>query len=319
VIVPARDGSHHLERCLAAVRSQSYVDYELIVADDGSIEDLAAPCERFRAAYAHVPGGPRGPAAARNHGARFASGTVLFFVDADCVLDPAAVGLAVRAIEDGADAAIGSYDDSPDDPGLISQFKNLYHRYVHQRAESHAETFWTGCGAIRAEVFRSLGGFDEALYPRPSIEDIELGVRLRRSGGAIRMLHAMQVKHLKRWTLAGLIRTDVRDRAIPWTRLIMREGRVPATLNLAPRDRLSALLALAAPLALLLPGRARLAAPAALGVFLGLNADLYRFFAAAGGPAFAARCLPLHVLYCWYSAVGAGIGVALGLLDRRRG
>jgi GT2 family glycosyltransferase len=69
-----------------------------------------------------------------------------------------------------------------------------------------------------------LQGFNLS-YGRPSIEDIEFGYRLRRVGYNIRLEKSLQVKHLKRWTGWSLVRTDFLNRALPWSLLILREGR----------------------------------------------------------------------------------------------
>ncbi|MBI3760238.1 MAG: glycosyltransferase family 2 protein [Chloroflexi bacterium] len=130
-----------------------------------------------------------GPCVARNLGARVARGEALFFIDADVAVRPDTVGRVVRAFAADPDlvAAFGSYDERPSDPGFISQYKNLFHHYVHQHARAEASTFWAGCGAIRRSAFFALGGFDEANYRRPSIEDIDLGYRLARRGAKIRV------------------------------------------------------------------------------------------------------------------------------------
>jgi hypothetical protein len=47
------------------------------------------------------------------------------------------------------------------------------------------------------------------------------------------------VKHLKSWSFLGLVRTDVLDRGIPWTELILRDRRLPNDLNLQTHYRLS--------------------------------------------------------------------------------
>jgi hypothetical protein len=140
-------------------------------------------------------------------------------------------------------AVFGSYDDEPATLDFVSQFKNLFHHFVHQQASAEAETFWSGCGAVKRDVFMAAGGFDDRRYARPSIEDIELGYRLRASGHRILLNKDIQVKHLKRWTLRALVRTDVLDRGVPWTILILERRRLPNDLNLHMMQRLSAMLA----------------------------------------------------------------------------
>ena len=61
-------------------------------------------------------------------------------------------------------AVFGSYDDEPAEKNFLSQYKNLVHHYVHQQSSSEAVTFWAGCGAIRKEIFFSVGGFDGKKY-----------------------------------------------------------------------------------------------------------------------------------------------------------
>lgn len=157
-----------------------------------------------------------GPASARNRGARHASGSIFLFVDADVVVQRDTLSRAVaffRARPDIA-AVFGSYDDAPAEMNFVSQYKNLQHHFVHQRAAPEAATFGAGCGAVRREAFEAVGGFDAKRYPQPSVEDIELGYRLRRMGCEIALDRGLQVKHLKRWTFFSLLRTDIFNRAL---------------------------------------------------------------------------------------------------------
>ena len=64
---------------------------------------------------------------------------------------------------------------------MVSQYRNLLHHFVHQHGHAEASTFWAGCGAIRRAAFDAVGGFDAARFPRPSIEDIELGLSAPRA------------------------------------------------------------------------------------------------------------------------------------------
>jgi hypothetical protein len=112
------------------------------------------------------------------------------------------------------------------------------HAYVHQKGSHQASTFWSGCGAIRRSVFMNHSGFSET-YRRPAVEDIELGYRLKRDGCKILLDRGVLVTHLKRWTFWNLIKTDILDRGIPWTELIMRDRRMPDDLNLQLSQRVS--------------------------------------------------------------------------------
>ena len=170
--------------------------------------------------------------------------SIVFFIDADvCIHREAVCRVASRfAADPNVQAIIGSYDDSPHEQDVLSMYRNLMHRYVHQNGRQEATTFWSGCGAIRRDLFLNFGGFDES-YGRPAIEDIELGYRLYSGGHEIVLDPALEVKHLKRWGFLNLVKTDVFDRGIPWTELILRDGRMPNDLNVQTSQRVSVALA----------------------------------------------------------------------------
>src|SRR5439155_610476 len=138
--------------------------------------------------------------------------------------------------------------------------------------------------------FLGVGGFDAERFPRPSIEDIELGYRLRAGGHRIRLDRDLQGTHLKRWRLLSVIRTDVRCRALPWARLILTSGNVLDDLNVKLDQRVSSgLVGLAGVLILLSPlhiGLLGLAAAALAGVLV-LNRRLFRFLRRERGFTFA--------------------------------
>ena len=230
-----------------------------------------------------VAEGPRGPAYARNRGAELARGEILFFVDADVVLAPWALRRVAHAFGERAEVAalFGSYDATPAATGLVSQYRNLLHHFVHQNGNPDASTFWAGCGAIRKEVFERVGGFDYRRFPRPSIEDIELGYRLKALGCLILLDKELQATHLKRWTFYSMIRTDIVCRAVPWSRLILQTRNLPDDLNLKVGQRASFVLAVFACAFLVLSG-VRLewlgASSAAILGVVGLNRNLYGFF-----------------------------------------
>lgn len=302
-MIPVHNGAALLARCLDALARSAFKAFECIVVDDAS-SDAAAAIAVASGATVVALECRGGPGRARNRGAKIARGEVLVFLDADVCVHPDTLARIDRHMREhpGAAAVIGSYDDEPPAAGIVSQYKNLLHHYVHQHSQPEAWTFWAGCGAIRRPAFAAVGGFDES-YTRPCVEDIELGARLRHANQQIDLDPDIQVTHLKRWTLTSLVVTDLRDRALPWLMLMWRDRTLPYDLNLRLGHRVSVvlvwLMTLAAGAAFI-DGRAAIAVLAAAALLVALNVDLYRFFARKRGFAFALASIPLHWLYYWY-------------------
>jgi len=314
VVVPVANGGDDFVRCLDALRASPAVPpWELIVVDDGSTDGSV---ERARAAGARVVATSRlrsGPAVARNVGAAVAKGRFLLFIDADVLVTPRTIGQVAEVFrrEPSLAALFGSYDRLPLAPNFISQYRNLLHHYVHQTSRGAATTFWAGCGAVRREVFSRLDGFDTS-YRRPSIEDIEFGYRMTRAGYAVRLCHEIQVTHLKRWTPLSVLRTDIRDRGIPWTQLLLRERVFTADLNLQSRNRVSVVctyLLGGALLGIVLWPMLAVVALLLAAALVGLNARLYAFFARERGVAFALGAIPWHWLFYSYNGLTFALGV----------
>ncbi len=277
---------------------------EVIVVDDGSTDGSPALAAMLGATV--IPSGGRlGPGGARNQGAQQARGDILWFVDADVIVhEDAARQVAAGFTDPDVAAVFGSYDDEPPAQNFLSQYKNLVHHYYHHQARSEASTFWAGCGAVRKAVFLEVGGFDMKRYHRPSIEDIELGHRLRATGRRIWLIPELQGTHLKVWRLANLIHTEVFCRAIPWSRLMLMETGLVNDLNVGIAERLRAVVAavfaltLAAILLGILP--AWWLVPAA-GAIVIANHRLLALFHRRKGLLFAVGGLLFHQLYYLYS------------------
>ncbi|HMF54804.1 MAG TPA: glycosyltransferase [Pyrinomonadaceae bacterium] len=306
IIIPVYNGGSQLEQCLAAICASDFRDYEIVVVDDGSTDGSAELARAHGAKVLHLAR-RLGPAAARNRGAGRARADLILFIDADVVVrrDTLAHVAAFFRTCPGIAAAFGSYDDAPAARNFVSQYKNLLHHFVHQQSAAEAATFWAGCGAIRRKAFEDVGGFDERKYRRPSIEDIEMGHRLRRKGFRIILDKELQVKHLKRWTFSSLLRTDIFNRALPWSKLILEEDGMINDLNLRVRDRVSAALVWLA-VSLLVLSYFSIAffagMLATLTAILLLNLPFYRFLKERRGRLFALRSFGMLSLYYFYSA-----------------
>lgn len=319
VIVPVYNGGATFRRCLFSIKATVPSPAEIIVVGDGDTDGSSQLAEELGVMILRFPS-PGGPGRARNLGASRATGEVLFFIDADVTVAPNVIDQVVTTFQGEPDLAalIGSYDDDPAESNFLSQYRNLLHHYVHQMGCEEASTFWGACGAIRRDMFLAIGGFDER-YHRPSVEDIELGYRLRRAGHRIRLCKSLQVKHWKRWAVVSMLTADIFQRAIPWTELILRDRNCINDLNTGMSGRASVLLifsllcALAVspwhPLALAMVG-------VTASALLFLNDPLYRFFLRKRGLRFALQVIPWHWGYFFCSGLGFAIGFGRHFLRR---
>lgn len=312
LIIPVYNGGKNFRRCLTSIAKAYPQPDEVIVADDGGKDHSWILAQEFGFKVRRLPE-CKGPAAARNEGAKIATGDILFFVDADVEISPDTIHKVIKtfAREPDLAALIGSYDDQPSANNFLSQYKNLFHHYTHQHGCDDASTFWGACGAIRRHIFVEMTGFDQC-YVTPCIEDIELGYRLKAAGYRIKLCKNIQVKHLKRWNVISLLRADFFFRALPWTALILNQNKMVNDLNINWTNRLSVMLLYGLLTTLFLiywfPEFGF------LGINLGLallyiNRQVYLFFLDKRGFLFALQVIPWHWLYYFYSGLAFLIGI----------
>jgi GT2 family glycosyltransferase len=297
VVMPATDRPPTMDRCVQAILKADDPPDEVIVVDS--------------------PTG-MGPAAARNAGATRAKGAILIFVDSDVLVHKDAF-TRIRAAFDADPklaAIFGSYDDVPSLHGVVSTFRNMLHHYVHQGSGGVATTFWAGLGAVRREAFVEVDGFDDWRFRSPSVEDIELGLRLATAGGLIKLDPEIQGTHLKRWGVRSMLLTDLLYRGMPWTALMLDRGPKAARLNLRGSHGVAAV-AFTLGLAATVLGRRRLAAPLAAAYFA-INLRFYGLMLRRAGPRSAAAAVGLLVVHNTAALGSAPLGVLAFATDRLR-
>jgi cellulose synthase/poly-beta-1,6-N-acetylglucosamine synthase-like glycosyltransferase len=183
VIIPHLNEPRDLARCLDALAAQRAdgVDFEIIVADNGSHEPPCAVCAAFPGVRLEIEPVP-GPGPARNRGAAAASAPLLAFIDADCIAAPG----WVRAIIDFMDAN-PEIDFAGGDIRVLSRnagrltsieaYENIYSYRARLYVERHGFAA-TGNMAVRAAIFRAVGPFGGIA----SMEDTEWGQRATAAG-----------------------------------------------------------------------------------------------------------------------------------------
>lgn len=297
-------------RRVLEVMASSGVSSEFVIGFDGAATDVPSWLDRPNVTVV-LTGGNAGATVARNAAAQEASGRILFFVDPDAQLAPDAIERVHErfAADPDLGAVFGAYDDEPAVVGVVSQFRTLLHHHTHVIHTGPVEMFWSGCGAVRAPLFLDVGGFDETIGVR-SVEDIDLGRRITAAGGGILLDASLRCKDLKRWTLRSMIVTDVMDRARPWTKLIMKTGRLPATLSIDWGARVSGLCTVLGIAAVAVAAWVPWAAAVAVGcglVVVFVNRRFYALCLRKQGLGMAIAAIPLHMLYFFYASLTFGI------------
>jgi GT2 family glycosyltransferase len=320
--VPFHQGRPALERVVSAISASTHVLEIIVVANgDDEDEDLTAVSRIPRVRVVALPEAC-GPAIARNRGAALSEAPILVFIDADVIPHPAAIANMLGALAGAPDVAavFGAYDHEPEHRNFFSQYRNLAHAFVHERARAEARTFWAGLGAIRRSAFALIGGFDER-FALPSIEDIDLGYRLA-AGHRLRVDTSIRGTHLKRWTLFSSIVIDIRHRGVPWTQAILKYGAMANDLNVSREGRAAVALAyvtLGAAGMAYCHRFAGAAAAAALAGFVATQWNLLRWFARMRGRRFALGVLAAQFIHHLCNGVSFAIGSSLWTAQRLLG
>ena len=118
LVIPAYNASNYLRLCLEHL-FRSTVPFECIVVDDGSTDDTRAVADTFGVKVL-TTGGRRGPAFARNLGAKEATTDLVYFIDADVCVHASTLRLLVLELDERReiDAVFGAYDTAPAARGL---------------------------------------------------------------------------------------------------------------------------------------------------------------------------------------------------------
>ena len=322
VVMPVYNAESTLAECLTRLCNSSFGDFEIVLVDDGSTDHTRAIAANFPVRIVRSPGRV-GPAAARNVGAGAADGDVLFFLDSDVMVRPDTVSRVAAAFERAdVEGVIGVQAADMRHRDLPSQYKNLWMRWTYLQKTGDVPLFYTTAAAIRREAFLRAGGFDQG-YATPNVEDTAFGQKLAQLGIRVRVAPDVEVEHVKRYSLAGLLRTDFM-RAISMTRLKLRERRDFASNNTSIPSTYMASVPLAMLAALLLVAGAVLgmapltvAGVLALGGTVVLNHGFVGAIRESEGWGRAVASIPLLWLELLVVGAGTGLGMISYLVGRR--
>ncbi len=321
VIIPVYNAESTFRDTLDSLFASRFKDFEVILVDDASTDRSMEIARDYDCRVLSMERNS-GPSAARNRGAREARGEILFFTDSDVIVMPDTIEkiLSVFDGSPGCSALIGSYTIDTPCKDFFSTFKNLVHHWTHQNSLDIAITFWAGCGAIRKEAFLSVKGFNEE-YKTACIEDIELGYRLTAAGHKILLVKNILVTHNKRYDFTGLVKSDVFNRAIPWTALMLREGTMRSDLNTTRSNAVglvsSYMIVSCLVLGPVYPVLLWLS-PIFLASMVISNRDFYSYAYKFKGTGFMLKTIAMNFVVYLYSGVGLALGIATYLRGARK-
>ena len=179
LIIPAYNAEKTIASCLEAALNQSLSseNYEIIVIDDGSIDNTPEIVKNYPVRLIRQKN--KGPAAARNKGASEAQGDILIFTDSDCEPDFNFIENIILPIEqeDYITGVQGSYKTKQKE--FMARFAQIEIeiRYKRMAKNSYIDFIGTYAAAYKKDVFQKYGGFDTG-FPLAAGEDIDLSYRL---------------------------------------------------------------------------------------------------------------------------------------------
>ena len=249
VVIPAFERIGALEACLHALAAQTLPpsQFEVIVCDDGSqppLRDALAPTLEALADRLNVRvirQDNRGPAAARNRGARSAVGRYLAFTDDDCRPEPEWLERLLRHFAKRPAALVGGglRTTAGSDRYARATQAIMDFVYTEQEQRNGLRVFSTSNLALPASGFKALGGFS-SIFKRAAGEDYDLCARWFGGGGEIVYAPDAVVAHDHALTLGaywlqhftygrGLLQVRQRLRR---TGVSLRPGSLPGSFHL---------------------------------------------------------------------------------------
>ena len=206
IIIPVYNSSLTLKECLEAIFNSNFKNFEVIVISDNSTDNSVGIAKQYQCKIIELSEN-KGPAFARNEGAKISEGDILLFVDSDVIIKKDALNyLSEKFLQNEIDAIQGIYSHEPTYKSIVTQYQMSYNcYYIWPENKKYASTLSTCCFAIRKKIFLNLKGFN-VNFKRASAEDEEFGYFLIDKGYKILILRELNVEHRVNYNLKHFIK-----------------------------------------------------------------------------------------------------------------
>ena len=178
VIIPTFNRGYCLEESIRSVLEQSFIDFELVVVDDGSTDNTSELVRRFPAVkLIRLEEKNRGVSFARNRGVVEAQGDWVGFLDSDDLWEQRKLATQVKWIERHPDLQMVYTDEIWIRNGLRVNPMNKHRKYSGDIFRYCLPLCIVSPSSVllRAKVLSEVGGFDESM---PVCEDYDLWLRV---------------------------------------------------------------------------------------------------------------------------------------------
>jgi len=220
VIIPNHNNGATIGKCLASVLASKYSNFELIVVDDCSTDNSVAEIKKYPCRLIEL-NEHTGAARARNIGAHHSRSELLFFTDADCVLEKDTLATAaITSATAGIGTIIGgTYTATPYDRGFFNSFQSLFIHYSETKSCAAPDYLATHALVINRTIFEKNNGFAEDFMP--ILEDVEFSHRMKKRGFKLRLDPHIRVRHIFNFSLFRSLANAIRKSSF-WTLYSLR-------------------------------------------------------------------------------------------------
>ncbi|MBI4684158.1 MAG: glycosyltransferase [Nitrospirae bacterium] len=213
VIIPNYNSASTIGKCIETAFSSRYENFEIVVVDDCSTDNSADIIGKFPCRFIRLDR-HYGASRARNTGAENSSGEILFFIDADCILQENTLELVNKAFDRAEDIITGgTYTLLPYNNDFFSTFQSIFINYFETKCDE-PDYIATHAMAVAPDIFKKAGGFSEDFLP--ILEDIEFSHRLKKLGYRLKTIPEISVQHIFNFTLIKSLKNAFR-KSMYWT------------------------------------------------------------------------------------------------------
>ena len=211
IIVPAYNRADEIEEFLSSFEKQSVKNFEVIIVDDGSTDNLKEVIEKYQKKLQinYYFQQNRGPGSARNLGMSKANGDIFVFIDSDCTVPKNYIENLQNHLSQNDFDAFGGPDT----------YKENFSSFL--KAVNYAMTSFIGTGGtrgakksvakyyprsfnmgIKKEVYQKIGGMGKLRHG----QDMDFSNRIYQAGFKVKYLSDVIVYHKRRTSLKKFLK-----------------------------------------------------------------------------------------------------------------